>query len=104
MAQRSRKSQRYLLHFPDRSRSITARHGATLLSLILKEGLPIGHSCLGLGTCGACIVEAGGDLSPRTTRESNTLSARSALDHERLACLCSIEGEAWVRSIHWRIR
>ena len=81
--------------------SVSVRHRQVLLGLILRSGRLIGHSCKGLGTCGACIVRVKGSLSEMTTRERMTLEARHAYPDERLACLAKAMGDLEVWAPSW---
>ena len=77
------------------------QHNQTLLGPILSAGRLIGHSCKGIGTCGACIIWVQGRLNEPTERELNTLENRGALPDERLACTATALGHVMVWSPGW---
>ena len=77
------------------------QHQQKLLGPILKAGRLLGHSCKGLGTCGACMVWVIGDISPATARELRTLRAKRAQAHERLACVTQALGPVTIWTASW---
>ena len=82
-------------------RSVQIQHQQTLLGPILKSGRLIGHSCKGLGTCGACLVWVKGPVSSITEREMMTLENKLASPDERLACLTAALGDIEVWAPSW---
>ena len=61
----------------------------TVLEVALSGGIPINHSCGGMGSCGTCRVEVDRGLeklSPRNTAESEMAEMRGFSENERLAC------------------
>lgn len=73
----------------DKGEVFIADDEKTLLELLLKNKVDIGHSCEGMGTCGTCHVFV---LSPLAALpERNVVESERAADlkfapNERLAC------------------
>ena len=61
----------------------------TVLELAIRDGLPLHHSCGGMGTCGTCCVIVESDPSEVEARneiESEMAADRGYASRERLAC------------------
>ena len=56
--------------------------------------------CGGHGRCGKCRVIASGRLSPPSAEERGRLSEEERAQGVRLACQCTVLGDAEVRLIH----
>lgn len=60
-----------------------------LLDFLLKNRIPISHSCQGNGTCTTCLIKLEGDLKelpPRNDLEEEHKLERGFKPNERLAC------------------
>ncbi len=77
-------------------REVAARSGDNLHRLLLADGRHIDASCGGRGTCGKCRVRAGGGLSAPTEQERKLLEEEAVASGLRLACLCTVTGDATV--------
>lgn len=69
--------------------SIDCSSGETLLEGLLKNDIPIDHSCDGMGSCGTCrvIVEEGlENLHERNEIEQERADALGFSKRERLSC------------------
>lgn len=61
----------------------------SVLDVALKNGIDLGHSCGGMGsctTCRICVEFSPQALPPRTDLEQDIAEMRSFQDEERLAC------------------
>ncbi|HEX4922662.1 MAG TPA: 2Fe-2S iron-sulfur cluster-binding protein [Bdellovibrionales bacterium] len=61
----------------------------TVLELAIRDGLPLNHSCGGMGTCGTCCVVVESDpseLPARNEIEAEMAGDRGFTARERLAC------------------
>src|SRR5688572_713408 len=71
---------------------------SSILELALKNGIEIGHSCGGMGSCTTCriIVEKPVDnLPPRTELEAEIAADRGFQDNERLSCQVVPDSSGW---------
>lgn len=67
-----------------------------ITNLLGLHRVPLDLPCGGRGTCRQCRVTARGTLSPLTQAEREGLSEAEREDGVRLACLTTVEGEAWI--------
>lgn len=63
-------------------------HEASLLEVLIKDKVPINHTCGGNGTCGTCvvIVDEVNFLSQRNELEQEMALDRGFSANERLSC------------------
>lgn len=77
----------------DNGVELSARIGESLMSVIQRAGLDFGAPCGGNHSCGKCLVEVCGAVSPPTAEEVTLLTDKTA----RLACFAKVEGDCTVR-------
>ncbi|MNL34735.1 2Fe-2S ferredoxin [compost metagenome] len=84
------KSGRFMTFLPgERLVRVSQDQEESVLSVGLRGGLDIDHTCGGNGTCGTCIVEVveGSELlNERTEQELEMSEDRKFLPQERLSC------------------
>lgn len=79
----------------DRIRQLPAQAGQTILAALQEAGcVEVDAPCGGNGTCGKCLIEVSGGVTPPTEDERSRLPAGTDL---RLACRCIIQGDCTVR-------
>ena len=71
---------------------ISLRQGTLLLDALDEAGIPVNSPCGGRGTCGRCLVEVSGALTPIKPAEEKFLKKPGL----RLACQAALEGDAMV--------
>lgn len=74
----------------------------SILTSLLKSGLPIRHDCGGKALCGTCRVRVrtgSGALSPPSDRERARLAAVGAASDERLACQAHAARDAEIEAV-----
>ena len=68
----------------------------SVLEVALKNGIPLSHSCGGMGSCTTCrvfVIRSPSALPPRNELEQEMADTRGFADEERLACqLPPLEG------------
>ena len=68
---------------------VEASHEESLLNSLLRQKIPLDHSCGGFGTCGTCrvfVLKGAEGLEPRNEVEIEMAADRGFRDDERLAC------------------
>ncbi len=80
-------------------------HGALLWPVLTERALPLASACKGKGICTACTVTQvdGADdaLQPPSDEETRRLHKQRKPDHQRLACLCRVQGDVTLRVDYW---
>ena len=69
--------------------AVSFREGQTVLEAALSAGIPLGHSCGGMGTCTTCRVFVKRGLEKcheRTELEAEMAEDRGFAEFERLSC------------------
>ncbi len=88
------------LHFEPIHESLDVATRTNLLDALLAKQLNVLMSCGGKGMCATChvhVLEGCDQLTPKTPRESRTLSYVTGVDERsRLACQCRVLGEGVV--------
>lgn len=88
------------LHFEPIHESLDVATRTNLLDALLAKQLNVLMSCGGKGMCATChvhVLEGSDQLTPKTPRESRTLSYVTGVDERsRLACQCRVLGEGVV--------
>jgi ferredoxin len=77
------------IHFFPMDKGFAPGRAESVLEVALKNGIDIGHSCGGMGSCTTCrvIVEHSPEpLPPRGELEQETADSRGFADNERLCC------------------
>ena len=78
-----------VIHFLPSDRKITVGTEDSVLEVALRHGIPLNHSCGGMGSCTTCrvIIEACNEAPPpRNDLEQEMADQRGFSDNERLAC------------------
>ncbi len=70
--------------------------GERLHDLLARQSFQLEAPCGGKGICGKCRVKVRGDISAPSENERDLLSAEELAQGWRLACMCFLNGEAWV--------
>lgn len=73
---------------PD-GKNVPTSQNDSILDSLLRAGIPIHHSCGGMGTCGTCLVEVKEgleELGPRNEIELEMAQDKGFRDSERLCC------------------
>lgn len=73
---------------------VAAPVGQTLSALLQKQNIPVSFPCGGSHSCGKCLVQVFGDVSPISREEARLLPADGA--DWRLACFTAILGDCAV--------
>ncbi|GAA0737136.1 ASKHA domain-containing protein [Clostridium oceanicum] len=84
-----------IITFKNKDVKMEVDKGTKLIDVIRKSGFYIEAPCNGKGKCGKCKVIATGNLSPKT-KEEECFTERLNV---RLACMCTVEGDAEVQLI-----
>ncbi|MFZ4578682.1 MAG: 2Fe-2S iron-sulfur cluster-binding protein [Myxococcota bacterium] len=78
---------------------------ALLWPVLTERALPLASACKGKGICTACTVTQvdGADdaLQPPSDEETRRLHKQRKPDHQRLACLCRVQGDVTLRVDYW---
>jgi len=77
------------MRFQPQDRICSFKSETSVLEVALKHGIPLDHSCGGMGSCTTCrvLVEVSAHpLPPRNDLEQEIADMRGFQDHERLAC------------------
>ncbi len=75
--------------FRPANKAVEIRDHVSVLEVALSGGIPLEHSCGGMGTCTTCRVFVQSDLgrtNERTEPESEMAESRGFRPDERLAC------------------
>jgi 2Fe-2S ferredoxin len=90
--------------FPPLVARAEARPDETVLDAARRAAVPLGNSCGATGICARCrvrVVSGAENLSPPTTIELRTASARGFAADERLACQAVVRGDCAVTTTYW---
>lgn len=77
----------------DKSISVPASAGETVLSVIRRAGISFASPCGGNGTCGKCKARVLGNVSPAGAEELAFLTEQERKNGVRLTCMCRAEGD-----------
>ena len=76
--------------------SLSAETGAKLEALLQEHVLSFAMPCAGNHTCGKCLIQIEGSVSPAGEEELELLKKVGAQTNLRLACFCAVEGDLTV--------
>lgn len=88
------------IHFYPMDKSFPAAGADSVLTVALKNGIDLAHSCGGMGSCTTCRVfveHCSHALPVRGELEQETADQRGFADNERLACQLPPQDELVVR-------
>jgi 2Fe-2S ferredoxin len=77
------------IHFLPIDRKVPIDQAESVLEVALRNGIPLNHSCGGMGSCTTCrvIVQSSSEALPvRNELEQDLAEMRGFADNERLAC------------------
>jgi ferredoxin, 2Fe-2S len=77
------------IHFLPMDKGFPAGDAESVLEVALRNGIDIGHSCGGMGSCTTCrvfVVGTSEPLPPRNEVESEMVEGRGFAANERLSC------------------
>jgi ferredoxin len=75
--------------FLPQNKSVPFQEGDSVLTVALKNKIPLSHSCGGMGSCTTCRVFVENSVEPvneRTEVECEIIEGRGFSPNERLAC------------------
>ena len=77
------------VHYANQRHQLSIKRSDSLLESLRKAKIPVPFSCGGEGICTTCrVIIASGDVTARTTLESERALERAYSDNERLSCQC----------------